>query len=158
MNILIIYDSLYGNTKTIAETLGKNFSSPHKVRLLNATHAKTHDFKGAGLVIVGSPTHGGRAKPTLQEFLDHIPNETLKDIPVAVFDTRLDITKQPFLLRLLMNIIGYAAPKIGKILENKGGNLITPPEGFFVTGKKGPLPKEELDRAKAWGKTIQQKI
>jgi hypothetical protein len=31
---------------------------------------------------------------------------------------------------------------------------LTPPEGFFVLGKKGPLEEGELTRAAKWAKTL----
>lgn len=51
---------------------------------------------------------------------------------MAAFDTRTKRT-----------IFGYAAPKIVKNLEQNGGHLLAPPEGFFVLGKKGPLKDRE---------------
>jgi hypothetical protein len=34
---------------------------------------------------------------------------------------------------------GYAAPRVVQRLEEKGGTLLVPPEGFVVLGTKGPL-------------------
>ena len=39
-------------------------------------------------------------------------------------------------------------------LEKKEGELIIPPEGFFVEGSEGPLKEGELDRAADWAKQI----
>jgi hypothetical protein len=36
----------------------------------------------------------------------------------------------------------------------KGGELIAPPEGFFVQGTEGPLKEGELERASDWAKQI----
>jgi hypothetical protein len=45
---------------------------------------------------------------------------------------------------------GFAAKPISKMLTEKGGNLILPPEGFFVAGDQGPLKDGELERAADW--------
>jgi flavodoxin len=65
---------------------------------------------------------------------------------VAAFDTRLTWWwLRPF---------GYAAPKIAKGLERRGGELVIPAEGFFVTGGEGPLKEGEIERAAAWAKEV----
>ena len=38
--------------------------------------------------------------------------------------------------------------------QKKGGELITPPEGFYVEGTEGPLVQGELERAESWAKKI----
>jgi hypothetical protein len=70
---------------------------------------------------------------------------------MTVFDTRLGPEDVGLGLRLLMNVIGYAAPRIAKALVAKGYTLVGEPKGFIVTGKEGPLADGELDRARNWG-------
>jgi flavodoxin len=59
-----------------------------------------------------------------------------------------------FILRILVNLFGYAAKPIADRLEKKGGERIMPPEGFFVEGTEGPLKEGELERAADWAKQI----
>jgi hypothetical protein len=54
----------------------------------------------------------------------------------------------------LAKLFGYAAGRIAAILEEKGGSLAVPPEGFIVDGKEGPLKKGELERSGLWAKEI----
>ena len=150
MNSLIIYDSLYGNTEKIAMAMGEEI----KAKVKNVNETSNEDFKGLDLLIVGSPTHGGRAKPSLQVFLDQIPENTLKNIKVAAFDTRFLEKDVNFALRLLIKTIGYAAPKMAALLQNRGGKLIVEPESFIVVKKEGPLKEGEIERVKNWGKEI----
>lgn len=147
MKTLVLYDSQYGNTEKIAQAIGKAVSSTKTLIVGDAT---LQDLKGVRLLIIGSPTQGGRPTVSLQTFLDSIPAGSLRNVHVAVFDTRFLEEDLNFALKLLVKTIGYAAPKIAKNLEDKGGTLILPPEGFIVKGKKGPLASGELDRAKNW--------
>lgn len=101
---------------------------------------------GLKLLIVGSPTHGGRPTPAIQDFLKKVSGAAIKGINVAAFDTRLSTR--------LVGIFVYAAGKITKRLKRNGGILIASPEGFFVKGKEGPLEDGELDRAENWAKGI----
>ena len=54
----------------------------------------------------------------------------------------------------MVNIFGYAAQAIAHRLKSKGGDLILPPEGFYVEDKEGPLFIGELDRAQSWAKQL----
>lgn len=77
MNTLIIYDSLYGNTKKIAYSISKGFDN---IKVIEVESVTLEDIKGINLLIVGSSTHGGNTKPSLLEFLKSIPSNYLKDI------------------------------------------------------------------------------
>ncbi len=153
MKTLIIFDSMYGNTEIIARDIAKAFS-PEDTRLLNVKEVKVADLLEVKLLIVGSPTYGGRPKQETQAFLDMIPGSALSGKRVAAFDTRFLAKEQNFGLRILMKTIGYAAPRILKILVSKGGDAASSPEGFIVQGKKGALKDGERERAALWGKNL----
>ena len=144
MKVLIVYDSMYGNTEEIARAIGGAIGSD--VKALRAAEANPSELKAIDLLIVGSPTQAGKTTPTIREFLNKIPESSLKDIKVAAFDTRFS-TK-------LVGVFGYAAGRIAIDLRAKGGILAAPPEGFFVKGIKGPLKEGELERAAGWLKEV----
>jgi len=144
MKVIVVYDTVYGNTEKIAKAIGGAIAGETKV--VRANEVNSEELKTIDLLIVGSPTHGGRPTPATQEFLDRISEADLKNIKVAAFDTRFS-TKW-------VGIFGYAAGKIADSLKTKGGALILSPEGFFVKGKKGPLKEGELERAASWAKGI----
>jgi len=150
MKILVLYDSVYGNTKEIARAIAGAFGKSDTVKLVQADEVKLSDLNSLDLFIAGSPTNGGRATPVLQTFLDSIPSNALKGVKVASFDTRFEAKNVNFLLKTLLKTFDYAAPKIATILTSNGGQLAVPPEGFFVTGKEGPLKQSELARAARW--------
>lgn len=110
------------------------------------------DLESLDLLIVGSPTQGGRPTISLQEFIKKIPESALKGVKVATFDTRIEAKGAG--LRFLTKVLGYAAPRIADSLKSKGGNLVVPPEGFIVEQKEGPLKKGELERATQWSDGI----
>ena len=144
MKALVIYDSLYGNTEKIAKAIGGAISS--EVKVLPVGQANPAELKSLDLLIVGSPTQGGRATKPMQAFLDKIPDTTLKAMNIAAFDTRYTSR--------FVKIFGFAAGRIADNLKGKDGTLVTSPEGFFVTGKEGPLKEGELERATVWAKSI----
>ena len=75
---------------------------------------------------------------------------------MAAFDTRLTESEinRVRILAFFVSLFGYAAKPIADRLVKKGGELIAPPEGFYVKGTEGPLLEGELERAAAWAKKI----
>ena len=144
MKVLIVYDSKYGNTEQIAGAIGGGIGSD--VKVLRVGEVNPAELKTIDLLIIGSPTQGGRPTPAIREFINKIPESSLNGIKVAAFDTRI--------ARKFVGVFGYAAGRIATDLKAKGGNLIVPPEGFFVQGIKGPVLEGEVERAAAWLKEI----
>lgn len=149
-DILVAYDSGYGNTAIIAEAIAKGLDT-HAVQAKDVT---TDSLASLKMLVLGSPTQGGNATPFLKEYLEAVADGLLRGVKVAAFDTRYAIEEQKTGLRMLMQVIGYAAPKIIAHLKAKGGEVIAEPVGFVVSGKEGPLKDGELERAEAWGKDL----
>lgn len=146
MKALVVYDSVYGNTEKVARAIGEAITPSGEVNVLRAGEASTSELASVDLLIVGSPVHGGRPTPAVQDFLNKMTPQSLKDTKVTAFDTRATSK--------FAKIFGNAAGRIAGQLTKKGGLLIVPAEGFFVTGTKGPLKEGELERAAAWVKEI----
>lgn len=144
MKVLIIYDSVYGNTERIAKAVGAAIAGD--VKVVRAAEVNPTGLGQLDLLIVGSPTLGGRPSPPIQDFLERVPGNLVSGLKVAGFDTRYSSK--------FVKIFGFAAEKIAAVLEQKGGKLVSAPAGFFVTGKKGPLNDGELERAGGWAKEI----
>ncbi|MDD3265367.1 MAG: hypothetical protein PHH02_05575, partial [Dehalococcoidales bacterium] len=73
---------------------------------------------------------------------------------VASFDTGMPKQGKGFFLKMVVKVLGYAAPRIAKTLSEKGGKLIAEPEGFLVDDKEGPLLEGEVARATEWAKAL----
>nr|NIT04134.1 hypothetical protein [Candidatus Saccharibacteria bacterium] len=83
---LIVYDSMYGNTEKIAKAIGGAISG--EVKVLRTGEVNPSELEGIELLIVGSPTQGGRATKPIQDFLNKFQESALKGTKVAAFDTR----------------------------------------------------------------------
>ena len=156
MKTLIIYDSVFGNTEQIALAIGNALGSQEDVAALRVSEAKPAQFTGLKLLIVGSPTQRFRPTLAISNLLKGISKNSLKGVKVAAFDTRLtmrEINETP-ILAFFVRIYGYAARPIADRLEKKGGELVAPPEGFYVDATEGPLREGELERAADWTSQI----
>jgi flavodoxin len=138
---LVVYDSMYGFTEKIAKAIGSGIANEVKVK--RASDTDLSEVESSDLLIIGSPTQGGRMLKPLQEWLDNLPESSLKGKKTAVFDTRIPAK--------WVKLFGYAAGKISESLKKKGATLIVEPEGFFVKAAKGPFVDGEEERAKVWG-------
>ena len=150
MKRLVVYDSEYGNTDKIAHVIAHTIEA----RILPVSKARVEDLDSVSVLVVGSPTQGGRPTPALQKFLEKIPDHKLENRRVAAFDTRFAIGEHGLGLKLVMKTIGFAAPRIASELTSKGGDLACGPEGFIVNDKEGPLKDGEIERASSWAKNV----
>ena len=166
MNAAIVYESMFGNTRQIAEAIADGLGESLTVETFSVTHADQTVCQGIDLLVVGGPTHawsmsqpstrrgaplhlsdpdsdlilepGADWGPGVREWISTIDRIATKG---AAFDTRL---ASPLLLT------GRACKSIGRQLTYHGLTLIAPPESFLVDKKSHLLPGE-LDRALAWG-------
>ena len=136
MKALVVYDSGFGNTEQIAQAIGKALGSQADIETVHVSEVESGQLTGLGILVVGSPTQKFRPTGAITNFLKGIPKNGLKGVKVSAFDTRFtlsEIEKTPILL-FFVRLFGYAAKPIADRLERKGGELIIPPEGFFVEG------------------------
>ena len=155
MKALVIYDSAFGNTAQIAHAIGSALGSQKEVTICQVGNVLPEQLTNLNLLIVGSPTQGFRPTQAITTCLKESLASGLKGIKVAAFDTRISTSdiKSSF-LRFIVKMGGFAAKPIAKSLQQRGGELVMPPEGFIVEGKEGPLKAGELERAADWAKQI----
>jgi flavodoxin len=143
---VIVYDSLYGNTQAIAQSIGE--ALPGDVEVLQVAQVNPADLEAVDLLIIGSPTHGALPTEAIQGLIERIGAPSCEGARAATFDTRLTWF-------FLERWGGFAASKIADALAEKGWTLTGEPGGFFVKGlKKGPLKKGEADRAASWAQGL----
>lgn len=144
MKTLVVYDSVFGFTEEIAKAIGSGIAGD--VKVIRFTEIKPGDIESADLLVIGSPTQGGRMLKPLQTWLDNLLETTVKGKKIAVFDTRVPAG--------WVKIFSFAGPRMAAVLKKKGASLIGEPQAFFVKAAKGPFVDGEEARAKAWGTRI----
>jgi Flavodoxin domain len=164
MRAVIVYETLFGNSKSVAEAIADGLRTGAEVDIIDVRTA-TESVDDVDLLVVGGPTHqlgmtrpGSRrsaetqyeqappaAQTGLREWIAalQIPQGTA----AAVFDTRLN---HPTVLRVL----DHAARTTGRLLEHRGAHTVAPPQRFLVESATGPVLLHEIDRARDWGRTL----
>jgi flavodoxin len=148
MRGFVIYESAYGNTELVACTISKNLEKYGTMTVLHAPDARSKDIYDSDIIIIGSPTQLHKASPTINEWLDGLAWDALKNYPVATFDTRYQMPAWRS---------GSAAQLIAKRIQKLGAVLLVDPESFFVTRKEGNLLPGELERVSEWVDNLYRK-
>lgn len=139
MNVLVVYDSNYGNTKKVAEVIAKEL----RAKAEPAWQLKDNEINDLDLLIVGSPINAWGPTAKIKNLLSSFYKDQLNGVKVAAFDTRVKLF-----------IHGDAAGKISRGLEKAGGTVVAKPQGFIVKGTEGPLLDGEIEKATQWAKSI----
>ncbi len=167
MRVLVVYESMYGNTHAIADHISEGLRSRHEVLTASVRDSLETIFDEFDLLVVGGPTHvhgvstwatrkAAREAAEADEGLDLDPESGglgLRDwfktvdghrsLAVA-FDTRLDASAA---------MTGRAAKGIARRLRRHGYRLLGEPESFLVD-KQNHLLAGEADRAERWGEMM----
>lgn len=163
MRALIVYESMFGNTKRVAEAIADGLRRHGEVELFEVGEAPAHPGRDIDLLVLGGPTHGlTLSKPGsrqnaasrtheggiissgigLREWIDELgPAPQGGDPGIATFDTRVRRPRIP----------GSAARAAERRLRRRGYRVAAPSLSFWVRGTFGPLYDAELARAQAWG-------
>jgi flavodoxin len=172
---LVVYESMYGNTRAIAHAVAQGLAASADVRTTRATDVRPENVADADLLVVGGPTHAwSMSRPStrrgavkaaaapgvrlvvedqadglgLRDWLARLqPAPSGSGKRYATFDTRR---------RVRYGLAGSAARAAGAKLKRLGYRPAARSMGFFVT-RSGQLEVGELDRARAWGTELATK-
>ncbi len=172
MRVVIVYESLFGNTHEVAEAIqdGIRSAMPHaQVSCLRAAEANRDAALGADLLVVGGPTHahgmtssvtrrmGVKAEERAPARVPGHPagpgalmpgvREWFHGLPRAAAGS----LGAAFDTRGEVRLAGGASKGIARRLRHRGYQLVSPPAGFIVEDVEGPLRPGELERARSWG-------
>jgi hypothetical protein len=168
MRAIVVYESMYGNTRHIAEAIGRGLGSSARVRVAAVSTIAGIDPGAYDLVVVGGPTHRhGMSRQSTRRLAEGNAAASIGDLTMepasitegvrdwlgslsgmsqhaAAFDTRR--AGSPLLT-------GRASKGIARLLRAAGFDLIVEPESFLVDEDNHLLAGEE-ERALAWGATL----
>lgn len=165
MTRIVVYESVYGNTRAVAEAVADGLGGALVVHVGEADAG----LADAEIVVVGGPTHthglttalsrrmgaeaahadrGTGVEPEataelgLRRWLHGVHGA--KGVRAATFDTRMP---GPIMMT------GSAARVIARRMRRHGFDVLGT-QSFLVRDGEGPLDVGELERARAWGATL----
>ena len=157
LKVLIVYDSVYGNTAKIAASILEGIGAADTPAIVKAQEATLVALEDIDLLIVGSPTHGGTFTEPVKNYLNAITTTLVQDVKAAVFDTSFSKETEGVFMDIIIDVFGYAAPKLAGELGAKGA-LVVASESFFVLDTEGPLKEGEIERSSEWGRELVTKL
>jgi len=152
MKGILVYDTSYGNTKKIAETIAETLKeSGIEVDLFDVKDVKKLSSKDYSFLVLGSPTKFGTMSFAIRFFLGKVKSEEWVNKPFAAFDTenpenieKARVEKKEW----------SAAEKIAEKLREKKMNQLLPVLKAAVLGQKGPLVEGEIERTKEYANRL----
>jgi len=151
MKGIVIYDSAYGNTKKVAETITDTLKeSGMEVDLFSIKNIKKLNVKDYNFLILGSPTRFGTMSFGIKFFLGKLKGEEWMNKSFAAFDTENPENME--------HKEWSAAEKIAGRLRDKNMSQLLPVFKASVLGLKGTLQEGEIERAKDYAKEIAAKL
>jgi len=148
MKGLIVFDSYYGNTKSVADAIaGQVRAEGHEAEVVCVRDGKAWDLT-ADFLFVGSPTRIGRPTGRVRKFVRKLNREQWGAKSIAAFDTYMAANPEdPKSKKWTEYGAGYL---IYDMLKEKGFNVRSPPLKCLVTDAKGPLASDALDKARQY--------
>lgn len=141
MNSLIVFESFFGNTERVAQTIADTLKQSGQVTTIRVSPDLPLDLTSVDLLLLGCPIISWKPSVGMQAFMGKISPLEIRGKTFACFDTRVRGPKW---------IVGDACEGMTAQLSSMGGRALTPPEKFFVRSKQGPLEKTELEHAVSW--------
>ena len=172
MHAVVVYESMYGNTRRIAEAIGSGLSSRFDVAVVPVAEAAPEVLADADLVVAGGPTHAhgmsraatrksaveaagkpesglqaepGAAATGLREWLGSLGRYQAK---AAAFDTRMQGNAL---------LTGRSSTRVARLLRAHGFDMAAPPESFLVT-RHNHLVLHESERAREWAGQLAESL
>jgi hypothetical protein len=161
MRVLVVFETMFGNTKQVAESIASGLSSVAEVTIQDVRDAPPEIPADVAALVVGGPTHtfsmsrqstrqeaAGRGAAAdgvgqgIREWL-HALADRRQPIVFAAFDTRVDMPLMP-----------GAASRSASRYARKRGFRVLEPQSFLVEGYEGPLVAGEVERAERWGEGL----
>ena len=181
MNAIVVYESLWGNTATIARAIAEGIGPG--ARALSTAEATAAEIAGADLIVAGAPVHAfslptersrrnaGKAPapdlshPPMRSWLGALPPTPRVALRSAA--TRPSEESSAARTRAAGAAVGRApfaafetafrwspsgaTSAIMQGLQHAGYRPCARSQRFIVTGNSGPLRAGEVERARSWG-------
>jgi hypothetical protein len=169
MKVIVVYESMFGNTKSVAQAIAKGIAETGQVETVGVDRALGRLPDNVDLLVVGGPTHAwSMSRPNTRRSApdwankpnsglvvepgadkaigvrEWLARQAALPVSAAAFDTRFKGPKF---------VTGRASRSIATALTAHGARLVVAPQSFLVDRKSHLLPGEQT-RAEAWGRTL----
>ncbi len=179
MRALVVHESLFGNTRHIAEAIARGLRAGPEdgvapagaggldVEVVGVTDAPPTIPPGVELLVVGGPTHAfGLSRPSTRRSAGEqgAPHELadgagMREWLGALEPAAAHLVAAAFDTHIAHpHLPGAAAHAEERRLRKLGFTMLAPGESFFVEDVEGPLVDGELERAERFGRQLAKRM
>jgi flavodoxin len=83
MKALVVYESFFGNTEKIAQSIAKAFIDSQTGSIIRLNDIQQDQREGVDLLIVGAPTRAFQPTQETKNFIKKIPGENWRELERA---------------------------------------------------------------------------
>ncbi len=146
MKVIIVYESVYGNTKKIAEAMAEVLDRNENIKCVvkKPDEIHTDELGEYDVILFGCPNHNQEPAANLLHFIDRAAIVNLEGKRFTTFDTYTGGNKS------------IAQSKLEAYIKDKIPVVRVLTEGFSakVKGPRGPLADDEIQRAHDFARSI----
>ena len=149
--VLVVYESKYGNTKLVAETIIEGMKEVEGIEpiLSELGEVNLNKIPDYDAILIGSPNHFGGPTKSINKFIDELGKLALKGKSFAVFDTYLRRGFFEKAVRKMEERLSEKAPEMKQM---------APGLSVQVLGLKGPISEGKLPKCREFGNKIATQI
>ena len=151
IKVLVVYDTRYGNTKLVAETIVEGIKEIVRAEavLKVIQQVESAELLDYDLILIGSPNHYGVPTKEIKEFILGLEETGLEGKRGAVFDTYLGAG-------FFEKAVRWAEKRINEKVP--GLELLVPGLSIRVEKSRGPIADGELPKCREFGRKIADQL
>lgn len=159
MNILIVAESYFGNTRLLADSMATSLSEAgHTPTVVEVNDAPTTIPEDVDVLIVGGPTHN-RGMSTVRSRAQASGGKDPDRIGVREWLSTLSVPGEPTIaaydtVTSTSWINGSAAKQMAKTLATHAKGRRMAIKSFVVRSKEGPLDPAQTVEAQSWASSL----
>jgi flavodoxin len=159
MKGFVVYDTYYGNTKIVAESIAEQLKVEGYEVELRSVREKYPEPPQGDILFLGSPIRFGSVTRRVKKYVKKLDKEIWKDKPVIVFTTILmqpkNATEKQKESREKYDIA--AGRNLRDLARSEGLNTLENHLWVDVKGNKGPLVETGVEKTRQFTHDILQK-
>ncbi|MCX6650958.1 MAG: flavodoxin domain-containing protein [Methanomassiliicoccales archaeon] len=154
MKSMVVFDSVYGNTKMVAEAIADQIKADGNEAVLVNLKDNSKPSLDGDIMFVGSPTRMFKMTSAAKNFVKDLKSLGWKDQPIVMFDTMMGVPEDMAERNKGSWATKGAAPKLRDLAKAEGLKTQEAVLHIGVTGMKGPLTATGQDEAKQFTKQV----
>ncbi|TFG57128.1 MAG: flavodoxin family protein [Methanomassiliicoccus sp.] len=139
MKCIVVYDSVYGNTKQVAEAIADQIKADGNEIALVSLRENAKPALNGDIMFLGSPTRMFKMTPAAKNFVKGLKTHGWKEQPIIMFDTMMGVPEDMAERSMGKWAVRGASPKLRDLAKSEGLNVQNAVLHIGVTGLKGPL-------------------